>query len=291
MSENPNTGQSTIRKVKAQAFYVLCVSSIVISLGALAVLLIDVLIRGASSLNWHFLTSFPSRFPDNAGIKSALYGTAWMMALTAFVCVPIGIGTAIYLEEYAGKSRLASFIKLNISNLAGVPSIVYGFLGLAIFVRLAAFGNSVLAGALTMALLVMPIVIVAAQEAIRMVPHSLREASYALGATRWQTVRGVVLPASLSGIATGVILALSRAIGETAPLIMIGALTFIAFVPNGPLDAFTVLPIQIFNWVSRPQTGFHDIAAGAVLVLLFFILIMNAAASLLRHRFDRRWSD
>ena len=291
MNTNLMSGQSAARKVKAVLFQAMCIGAIVFSLGALAVLLSDVLISGLSSLNWHFLTNFASRFPEKAGIKAAIYGTVWMMTLTGLFCVPVGVATAIYLEEYAGDSRLASIIKLNIANLAGVPSIVYGFLGLAIFVRLMSFDRSVLAGALTMALLVMPIVIVSAQEAIRAVPQSLREGSYALGATRWQTTRRVVLPAAVSGIATGVILALSRAIGETAPLIMIGALTFIAFVPDGPFAPFTALPIQIFNWISRPQDGFHDIAAAGVLVLLFFIFIMNAAASILRHRYDRRWHD
>lgn len=283
-------GQSTSRKVKAALFKAACIGAIVFSLGALGALLFDVLSDGLSHLNWNFLVSFPSRIPGRAGIKAALYGTIWLMSLTALFCVPIGVGTAIYLEEYAGKSRLAGFIKINISNLAGVPSIVYGFLGLAIFVRLFAFERSVLSGALTMALLVMPIVIVSAQEAIRAVPDSLREASYALGATRWQTTRRVVLPAAVSGIATGIILALSRAVGETAPLIMIGALTFVAFVPDGPFSPFTALPIQIFNWVSRPQAEFQQIAAAGVIILLFLIFIMNGIASIIRHRFDRRWN-
>lgn len=291
MSAPTAPGQSAARKIKAKAFYLACLAAIIISLGALGILLLDVLVSGLTSLNWNFFTSPPSRFPGRAGIMTAIYGTIWLMSLTALFCIPIGVGTAIYLEEYAGDNRLARFIKINISNLAGVPSIVYGFLGLAIFVRLMQFDRSLLSGALTMALLVMPIVIVSAQEAIRAVPRSLREASYALGATRWQTTRGVVLPASISGIATGVILALSRAIGETAPLIMIGALTFIAFTPEGPMSPFTALPIQIFNWISRPQAGFHDIAAGAVIVLLGFIFLMNAAASILRHRFERRWND
>ncbi len=291
MNANLSAGQSSTRKVKDRLFQALCIGAIIFSLGALAGLLLDVVISGLPSLSWHFFTNFASRFPEKAGIKAAIYGTLWMMSLTASFCIPIGIATAIYLEEYAGDSRLARIIKLNIANLAGVPSIVYGFLGLAIFVRMLQFDRSVLSGALTMALLVMPIVIVSAQEAIRAVPLSLREGSYALGATRWQTTRRVVLPAAVSGIATGVILALSRAIGETAPLIMIGALTFIAFVPDGPMAPFTALPIQIFNWISRPQAGFHDIAAAAVLVLLLFIFIMNAAASILRHRYDRRWQD
>ncbi|MCK4267229.1 MAG: phosphate ABC transporter permease PstA [Actinomycetia bacterium] len=280
-------GQSRARKIKARLLYLACLSAIIISLGALAVLLTDMFIRGFGSLSLSFLTSFPSRFPAKAGIKSAIFGTIWMMSLTALFCIPIGISTAIFLEEYTGNSRLAAFIKINISNLAGVPSIVYGFLGLAVFVRALSFNRSVLSGSLTLALLVMPIVIVSSQEAIRVVPRALREASYALGGTRWQTIRRVVLPSSFPGIVTGVILALSRAIGETAPLIMIGALTFIAFVPDGPFSEFTALPIQIFNWVSRPQAGFHQAAAAGVLVLLGIIFFMNGIASIIRNRFER----
>lgn len=278
------------RNLKAQLFYLFSLFSVIISLVALFSLLSFVFWQGVSSLNWQFLTNFPSRFPSRAGIKSALYGSIWLISLTAFFCIPIGIATAIYLEEYAKKNFLSSFIKINISNLAGVPSIVYGLFGLTLFVRSLAFGRSVLSGALTMALLVLPIVIVTAQEAIKTVPDSLREAAYALGATRWQTVRRVVLPAAISNIITGIILALSRAIGETAPLIMIGALTFVAFVPEGPLSAFTALPIQIFNWISRPQAGFHQIAAAGIIVLLIIVLLMNGMATFIRYKYYRRLS-
>ncbi len=254
----------------------------------LVALLVHVARQGMSWLDWQFLSSFPSRFPDQAGIKSALFGTLWMISTTAIIAVPLGVGAAIYLEEYARRGALSTFIQINIANLAGVPSIVYGMLGLVIFVRFFLLGRSVLAGALTMSLLILPVIIIAAREAIRAVPGSLRQASYALGSTRWQTVRHHVLPSALPGIMTGVILALSRAIGETAPLVMIGALTYVAFVPEGPLDAFTTLPIQVFNWTSRPQKDFHALGAAGILVLLIVLLVMNTGAILIRHRAERR---
>lgn len=260
-----------------------------VGIAALAVLIGAILRDGLPYLTWDFLTNVPSRFPEKAGIRSALFGSLWLMALTAPVAFVLGVATAIYLEEYAKPGRLTRLIQTNIHNLAGVPSIVFGILGLTLFVRGLGFGRSVLAGALTMALLVLPIIVVAAQEAIRAVPNSLRHASYALGATRWQTIRRVVLPAALPSILTGTILAMSRAIGETAPLIMIGALTFIAFVPTSPLDAFTVLPIQIFNWVSRPQEAFHHLAAAGIIVLLIVLLSMNLTAVLLRNTFQKRY--
>lgn len=251
----------------------------------LAVLLVDVTRNGLAWLDWGFLTSYPSRLPERAGILSAILGTLWMMGLVAVIAFPLGVGAAVYLEEYAPDHWLTRLLQTNISNLAGVPSIVYGILGLAVFVRFFALQRSILAGALTLSLLILPVVIIASQEAIRAVPRSLRQASYGLGATRWQTIRGQVLPAALPGILTGTILSLSRAIGETAPLIMIGALTFIAFPPKSPMDPFTVLPIQIFNWASRPQAQFHDLAAGAIIVLLVLLLTMNAAAILLRNKY------
>jgi phosphate transport system permease protein len=204
------------------------------------------------------------------------------------LAIPIGVLAAIYLEEYAPKNRFTAFIEVNIANLAGVPSIVYGILGLAVFVRFMGLERSVLAGAMTMSLLVMPVIIIAAKEAIRAVPSSLRQAAFAVGATRWQVVRHHVLPSAIPGILTGVILALSRAIGETAPLIMIGALTYVAFVPEGPLDEFTALPIQIFNWTARPQETFHELAAGGIIVLLAILLLMNATAVYIRYRGSKR---
>jgi phosphate transport system permease protein len=266
-----------------------------VGLVVLAVLVIDVFSDGLPRLGWEFLTSYPSRKPEDAGILAALVGSLWLLVLTALVAFPVGVGAAIYLEEYSTQSRLQRLIEINIANLAGVPSIIYGLLGLELFVRLMqpiTGGRSVLAGALTMALLVMPIVIIAAREALRAVADSQRQAAYALGATRWQVTSRVVVPAALPGILTGTILALSRAVGETAPLITMGALTYVAFVPelslSGLQSPFTVLPIQIFNWVSRPQAGFQVNAAAGIVVLLVVLLMMNAAAIVLRNRYQRR---
>jgi phosphate transport system permease protein len=257
----------------------------------LAILLLEIVRQGAPWLDWQFLWNFPSRFPERAGIKSALFGTVWLIGMTAMISVPIGVGAAIYLEEYRKGGRVSRFIEVNIANLAGVPSIVYGMLGLAIFVRWIALGRSVVAGAATMSLLILPIIVIASREALRGVPQTIRHAAFALGATQWQTIRAQVLPAAMPGILTGLILALSRAIGETAPLIMIGALTYVAFVPEGPLDAFTALPIQIYNWASRPQPAFHELAAAGILVLLVVLLSMNGLAVFLRNRLERkiRW--
>jgi phosphate transport system permease protein len=276
------------RKAVAFGFVLLCVAATVLGIVALAVLLVDVAREGLGRLSWDFINSFPSRNPEQAGIKAALFGTIWMMTLTAAFAIPVGVAAAIYLEEYAPRGLVTRFIQTNIANLAGVPSIVYGILGLALFVRAMELGRTVLAGSLTMALLVLPIVIIAAQEALRAVPSSIREAAYGVGATRWQVVYHQVLPVALPGILTGIILALSRAIGEAAPLIMIGALAFVPFTPSGPLDEFTVLPIQIFNWASRPQAAFSEDAAAAIIVLLGVLLSMNALAIILRNRFQSR---
>ena len=277
------------RRRAGAIFRVMCLLSIGFSIAVLAILLVDVVRDGMRWLSWDFLTRFPSRIPERAGIKSAILGSLWMMFLTASISFPLGVGAAIYLEEYAPKNWFTRLLQTNIANLAGVPSIVYGILGLAIFVRFMGFGRSVLAGAATLALLILPVVIIASQEALKAVPNSLREASYGVGATKWQTIRHQVLPVALPGILTGTILSLSRAIGETAPLIMIGALTFIAFSPTSPMDPFTVLPIQIFNWTAKPQADFHDLAAGAIIVLLVVLLVMNAAAILLRNKFQKRF--
>ncbi|MDO8530790.1 MAG: phosphate ABC transporter permease PstA [Dehalococcoidia bacterium] len=276
------------RKRLGRIFQALCLLAIVVALGMLAALLADVLWRGLPRLSWDFINSFPSRFPDQAGIKAALVGSIYLLAIVAVVAFPLGVGAAIYLEEYAARSWFASVIQTNISNLAGVPSIIYGLLGLELFVRVMDMGKSVLAGGLTLALLVLPVIIIAAEEAIRAVPSSIREGAYALGATRWQAIWHLVLPQAFAGILTGVILALSRALGETAPLIVMGALTFVPFVPDGLGSRFTVLPIQIFNWVSRPQAGFHATAAAGIIVLLVLLLTMNGAAIFLRNRFQRR---
>jgi phosphate transport system permease protein len=253
------------------------------------VLLWDVFTAGLPVLDLDFLTGFASRSPERAGIRAALAGSAWILVLTAAIAFPVAVSAAIYLEEYARPGRLTRLIEANIANLAGVPSVVYGIVGLTVFVRGLGLGRSLLSGALTLTILVLPILVMAAQEAIRAVPLSLREAAFGLGATRWQVVRHQVLPHALPGILTGTILALSRAVGETAPLILVGAVGFVAFTPTGPLDEYTVLPLQIYDWISRPQQEFHALAAGGIIVLLALLLAMNAAAILLRNRSrDRR---
>ncbi|MBI3607584.1 MAG: phosphate ABC transporter permease PstA [Nitrospirae bacterium] len=277
-----------LRRGTEFVFKFVAVAALLIALGSLATLLIDAFLDGAGRLSWQFLTSFPSRRPEEAGILSSLVGTVYLILLTALVAFPVGVGAAIYLEEYAASRWYSRLIEVNIANLAGVPSIIYGLLGLELFVRALGLERSLLAGALTMALLVLPIIIISSREAMRTVPPSIREASCALGASRWQTIWHQVLPLALPGILTGSILAFSRAIGEAAPLITIGALTYIAFLPDGLLAPFTALPIQIFNWVSRPQKGFHANAAGAILVLLVVLLLMNALAVFLRHRHQQR---
>jgi len=260
----------------------------VIALGALAALLFDVFVDGAGRLSWQFLTSLPSRRASQAGLATALVGSIYVIILTAVIAVPIGIGAAIYLEEYGARGRMARLIEINIANLAGVPSIIYGLLGLGLFVRAMGLGRSLIAGAATLALLVLPVVILSTREALRTVPNSLREGSYALGATKWQTIWTQVLPMAMPGILTGLILALSRAIGETAPLITIGAITYVPFLPDGLSSPFTVLPIQIFNWLSRPQAEFLRNAAAAILVLLVLLLTMNAVAIWLRDRYQKQ---
>lgn len=276
------------RRRLGRAFELLCLSAVAFGVLSLVVLLIDVSTEGFRAISWDFLSHYASRIPGRAGIRAALLGSLWVMALVALMAFPLGVGAAVYLEEYAPKNRFTRLLQTNIANLAGVPSIVYGILGLAVFVRFFGFGRSILAGAATLALLVLPVVIIAAQEAVRAVPNSLREASYGLGATRWQTIRHHVLPVAMPGILTGTILALSRAVGETAPLIMIGALAFIAGDPRGPMDPFTVLPIQIYNWATLPQAAFHELAAGGIVVLLTVLLAMNATAILLRNRFQKK---
>ena len=275
------------RKLKDKLFKGLFFTAIVISLAALAALLGGILMKGLPYLTLDFLSSYQSRFAAKAGIKSALAGTFAFILITGPTAFVVGVLTAVYLEEYAKKNWLTNLLQLNIANLAGVPSIVYGMLGMVIFVRGLGLGRSVLAGALTMTLLILPVIVVATQEAIKAVPVALRHASYALGATTTQTVFRVVLPVAMPGILTGTILAVSRALGETAPLITIGALTYVAFLPTGPMSEFTVLPIQIFNWVSRPQAAFQDIAAAGIIVLLSIMLLLNGAAIYLRNKYRK----
>lgn len=272
-------------------FYGLFVISIGVGIAGLVVLIVQVLVRGLPWLNWGFISSYPAPDPAEAGLLAALAGTIWLMGLTAAFTVPVGLGAALYLEEYAEENLFTKFVEVNISNLAGVPSIIYGLLGLALFVSWLSMGRSLLAGALTLSLLVMPIVIMASREAIRAVPDSHRQAAYALGATQWEVVKGVVLPSAFPGILTGTILAMSRAIGEAAPVIAISALVFLTFVPSDPFDRFTVLPIQIFNWVSRPQDDFRGIAAAGIIVLLIILLSMNSIAIYLRNRYQTRSED
>lgn len=263
--------------------------ALVLPLALLAFLFASTLLDALPRLGVDFLTSYPSRRAASAGILPALAGTASLMALTAAFAIPVGVGAAVYLEEYAPPGRWTDLVELNINNLAGVPSILYGLLGLELFVRALALGRSLLAGALTLGLLLLPMVIIASREAIRTVPPSLREASYALGADKWTTIRRIVLPMSLPGILTGVILSLSRAIGETAPLVAIGALTYVAALPTSLRSAFTALPIQIFNWVSRPQEAFHVNAAAGIVALLAMMLLLNGVAIALRARLQRRF--
>jgi phosphate transport system permease protein len=281
-------GSARRRRLADRLFEICALCVLLFALAALAALLADVLADGLGRLDWEFVTSTASRRADRAGIFHALAGSIAVIALTAILALPVGVAAAIYLEEYGGRSRAARLIEINIANLAAVPSIIYGLLGLGLFVRALAMDRSVLAGASTLALLVLPVVILSTREALRTVPGSIREASYALGATRWQTVQHQVLPMALPGVLTGIILALSRAIGETAPLITIGALTYVPFAPDSIWSSFTVLPIQIFNWVSRPQPEFQQNAAAGIIVLLAVLLAMNGAAIVLRDRYQRR---
>ena len=264
------------------------VFSTFIGLAVLAVFIVYIIYEGANRINWSFLTNMPSRLPLKAGILPAWTGTVWIFVLTSLISIPLGLGAGLYLEEYTKKSKLADFLEINIANLAGVPSIIYGILSLEIFVRLMNLGGSLLAGSLTLSLLILPVIIVATREAIRAVPKTMREASYALGATKWQTIWNQVLPASMNSIYTGIILALSRAIGETAPLIVIGALAYVPFTPKSPMDEFTVLPMQIFNWVSRPQKGFIINAAAAILILLLIVFILNGVAIYFRNKAQKK---
>ena len=278
----------TARRTIGKVFAAVCLAATALGIIVLAVLLVDIWRDGASHLSIDFLKGFPSRLASRSGIKPALFGSLWALVLTGVVAFPIGVGTAIWLEEYAPNNRFTRFVQMNIANLAGVPSIVYGILGLAVFVRFAGMGRSILAGAFTLALLILPVIIIASQEAIKAVPNSIRLGAYALGATKWETIRYHVLPLAMPGVLTGTILAISRAVGEAAPLLLIGALAFVPFVPSGPLDEFTVIPIQIFNWVSKPQPTFHELAAAGSIVLLVVLLSLNAVAIVLRNRYTRK---
>ncbi|WP_110111344.1 phosphate ABC transporter permease PstA [Bacillus sp. CGMCC 1.16541] len=277
------------RLVQNNIFRFIFFCATIFGLAVLAMLLYRILTQGLGWLNIDFLQNYASRRPEQAGVKAALVGSLWLMAVVAPVSLFLGVGAALYLEEYAKKNKFNDFIKLNISNLAGVPSIVFGLLGLTIFVRELSLGRSILAAGLTMSLLILPVIVVAAQEAIRSVPKELREASFGMGATKWQTIYRVVLPAAIPGILTGSILALSRAVGETAPLVVVGLPTFIAYLPAGVLDTATVLPMQIYNWTSRPQADFQSVAAAGIIVLLTFLILMNSIAVFIRNKFQKRY--
>ncbi len=276
-------------RLKDQAFKVWGIGCTLIGLVLLTVFIGNILIDGIARIDWSFLTSLPSRKPEKAGIYTAVMGSLWILGLTTLIAVPIGVAAAVYLEEYNAKNKLAAILEINISNLAGVPSIIYGLLGLEVFVRISGFGPSVLAGSFTLSLLILPIVIVATREAIKAVPHNIREASYGLGASKWQTIWNQVLPSASGGILTGVILALSRAVGETAPLIVVGVLVYVPFAPQSILDEFSILPIQIFNWISRPQHGFIENAAAAIIILLSITFIMNGVAVYYRNKWQNKW--
>ena len=278
------------RKRAGGVFYAVLIAAVLISLVSLAVLLGQTALQGLPWLDWDFISNYMSRKPELAGIRAALAGSVITILITAVFTVPVGVGAAIYLEEYAPKNRLTQLIEVNISNLAGVPSVVYGLLGLGVFVQLMSLGKVVLAGALTLTLLVLPIVILASREAIRAVPNEYRLGAFALGADQWQVIKGAVLPSAIPGILTGTILALSRAIGEAAPILVISGLVYVTFVP-GPLDRFTVLPLQIFTWVGRPQEEFRSLAAAGIIVLLIVLLTMNAVAVFLRNRYQTRSED
>lgn len=283
------TAYSRRRARMSRAFAALCLFATALCVLVLALLLLVILWQGLPWLNAGLLTGFPSVHPEKAGIAAALVSSLWLIGLTALFAVPIGVGAAVYLEEYSQSSWWRRLVQLNIANLAGVPSIVYGILGLGLFVRALALQRSILAGALTLSLVVLPIVILAAQEALRAVPGSIRQASHALGATRWQTVWYQVLPAATPGIMTGVILAISRAMGEAAPLVAMGAAaTFITYVPLSPADDFSALPVQIYDWSSRPDPDYQHVAAAAIVVLLTVLILLNATAVYVRYNYGKR---
>jgi len=282
-SKNYSRGKLTDKVFKYTAL-----AFTVFALSVLVILLVDIFSKGLARINWDFFRNLPSRHANRSGIMTAMAGMLSLLFFTIIIALPIGILAGVYLQEYGKKNRFASFIEINIANLAGVPSVIYGILGLTLFVRILHMGNSLIAGALTLALLIMPIIIVATREAIKAVPNSLREASYGMGATKWQTTSKVVIPSALGGILTGIILAISRAIGETAPLLVIGALVYVPFIPEGPNDQFTTLPIQIFNWTSRPQADFIINAAAGIIVLLLITFLLNGIAIYIRNKWYKK---
>lgn len=282
-------GKRSGRQSKNQIFKWLFFLCTMFGLAVLIMLITDTLMDGLDRLNMDFLTSFNSSRAENAGFFGAIVGSLWLMLVTTPVAIILSVGTALYLEEYAPKNKFTDFIKINISNLAGVPSVVFGLLGLAMFVRALALGNSVLAAGLTLALMILPVIVVASQEAIRAVPASVREASIGMGATKWQTVSRIILPAAIPGIITGIILAVSRAIGETAPLVVIGVPTTLLVTPNSIFDSFQAMPMQIYSWVKMPNEEFQYIAAAGIIVLMVILLLMNSVAIFIRNKFSKRY--
>ncbi len=281
---NPRVGQ---RKAVGEVWRWLLFGATLLAIVMLGMLLWSILEPGLGWLSWHLITDMPSRNPEIAGFNSGIWGSIWIVLGSAVFSFLVGVGSAIYIEEYAPRNAFTRFVQTNISNLAGVPSIVYGLLGLVLFVQWLNLGRSITAGALTMGLLILPVVVISSQEAIRAVPLGLRQASYGLGATKWQTIRSHVLPSAMPGILTGMILSMSRAIGETAPLIVVGASSLVLSRPEGPLSSFTAMPVQIYNWSARPQKDFEHLSAAAIIVLLIILLSMNAFAIFLRQRLNR----
>lgn len=281
--------RTSTRKLKNSIFKWFFLGATAVALLVLLILMYRMVSQGIHYLNWDFMTNFSSRFPESAGIKVAFIGSLWLLAVVAPLSMLLGVGAAVYLEEYAKRGRITNFIQMNISNLAGVPSIVFGLLGLTIFVRMLGMGKSILAAAFTMTLLILPVIIVAAQEAIRAVPDNLKEASYGMGATKWQTIVKIILPFAIPGILTGGILAMSRAIGETAPLVVLGIPVIIHFLPSGLLSEFTALPMQIFDWAKRPQEEFQYVAAAGILVLMVVLIVMNSIAIVIRNKYSKRY--
>lgn len=283
------TSSNRGRRLGEASFEGLLILASGVGLLFLGILLIAISAKGAGRLSWEFLDSFPSRRPAQTGFKAAIWGSVWLLGLTAAIAVPVSVAAAIWLEEMAPRNWFANLVEVNISNLAGVPSVVYGLLALGVFARGLGLGLTLWTGATGLAMLVFPVIVIAARESIRAVPSSIRQGAYALGATRWQVTRRAVLPPANSGILTGCILALSRAIGEAAPLLLLGALVFTADTPSSPNDRFTAMPIQIYNWIGRPQEGFHVAAAAGIMVLLGVLLTSNAVAILIRNRTQVRW--
>ena len=277
------------RKVKDNVLKIITIIATLVGVIFLLVLLIQIFSKGFKYLNWDFLTGFPSSRPERAGIAPAIVGSMYILVLTILISVPLGIGTAIYLELYAKPSKLTEFIKLNIQNLAGVPAIVYGILGLGVFVKFFMLGSSIISGALTLSLLVLSPIIISSQEALKTVPYSFYEGALALGVSKWQAIKGVVLPCAISNIVTGIVLSLARAVGEASPLIVVGAATFLRFLPKSLLDGFTVLPIQIYNWTSRPEPEFQYLASAGIIVLLVIVFMFNILAIIIRKKFEKKY--